>query len=160
MSRSFDSMSLTTLPSMAIVPPEISSRPASMRNSVDLPHPDGPTSTMNSPSWMSKPMPWMTLVLPKVFSMFWNDTDAISAHSQCLTARLFPISSLHRAGGKPSDHVPLERVIDRRRRDRVDEADGHQELPWRILRGEGGAEAHGQRAPPVNGKKAGTGRQL
>jgi hypothetical protein len=42
---------------MAMVPAVISSRPASMRKSVDLPQPDGPTSTMNSPSAMSKPMP-------------------------------------------------------------------------------------------------------
>ena len=77
MSRSLDSTSLTTLPSMAMVPPVISSSPASMRSSVDLPQPDGPTSTMNSPSLMSKPMPWMTLVLPKLFSMSLNDTDAM-----------------------------------------------------------------------------------
>ena len=32
---------------------------------------------MNSPSAMSKPMPWMTFVLPKDFSMFANDTDAM-----------------------------------------------------------------------------------
>ena len=64
MSRSFDSISLTILPSIAIVPPVISSRPASIRSNVDLPQPDGPTSTTNSPSWMSKPMPWMTLVAP------------------------------------------------------------------------------------------------
>ena len=82
MSRSFDSTSFTSLPSMAIVPPVISSRPASIRSSVDLPQPDGPTSTMNSPSAMSKPMPWMTFVLPKDFSMFANDTDAI-ADSGC-----------------------------------------------------------------------------
>ena len=49
-----------------------------MRSSVDLPHPDGPTSTMNSPSAMSKPMPWITLVLPKDFSIFANETDAIN----------------------------------------------------------------------------------
>ena len=67
MSRSFDSTSLTTLPSMAMVPAVISSRPASMRSSVDLPQPDGPTSTMNSPSLMSKLMPWMTLVVPNDF---------------------------------------------------------------------------------------------
>ena len=39
-----------------------------MRSSVDLPQPDGPTSTTNSPSAMSKLMPWMTFVLPKDFS--------------------------------------------------------------------------------------------
>src|SRR5256885_1015596 len=33
---------------IAIVPPEISSSPAIMRRSVDLPQPDGPTSTTNS----------------------------------------------------------------------------------------------------------------
>ena len=77
MSRSFDSTSLTTLPSIAIVPPVISSSPASIRSSVDLPQPDGPTSTTNSPSLMSKLTPCSTLVVPKVFSMFWNETVAM-----------------------------------------------------------------------------------
>ena len=45
----------------------ISSSPASMRSSVDLPQPDGPTSTMNSPSAMSREMPCRTLVVPKDF---------------------------------------------------------------------------------------------
>src|ERR1700745_1099410 len=118
MSRSFDSMSLTTLPSMAMVPEEISSSPASMRNSVDLPHPDGPTSTMNSPSWMSKPIPWMTLVEPKFFSTLWKDTDAMRVLSEKL--------ALHCAGGEPADHVAFERIVDRRRRKRVNETHRHQ----------------------------------
>jgi hypothetical protein len=41
------------------------SSPATMRSSVDLPQPDGPTITMNSPSAMSMSMPWITSVLPK-----------------------------------------------------------------------------------------------
>ena len=41
---------LTTLPPIAISPSVISSSPAIMRSSVDLPQPDGPTSTQNSPS--------------------------------------------------------------------------------------------------------------
>ncbi len=48
-----------------------------MRSSVDLPQPDGPTSTMNSPSWMSKLTPWMIFVEPKLFSTFWNETEAM-----------------------------------------------------------------------------------
>ena len=44
----------------AIVPPEISSSPATMRSSVLLPQPDGPTMTMNSPSAISALTPWMT----------------------------------------------------------------------------------------------------
>ena len=78
MSRSLDSSSLTTLSSTRISPPEISSSPASMRSSVLLPQPDGPTSTTNSPSWMSKLMPWMTLTLPKDFWMSRNETEAMA----------------------------------------------------------------------------------
>src|SRR2546423_6793482 len=130
MSRSFDSTSFTTLPSMAMVPSVMSSRPASMRSKVDLPQPDGPTSTMNSPSSIWKSMPWMTLVEPKAFWMFWNATVAMA-------------SALHRAGREPADHVALERVVDRRGRQRVDEARGHEELPRRIVGGEEVAQRHG-----------------
>jgi hypothetical protein len=47
-----------------MLPPVMSSSPASMRSSVDLPQPDGPTSTMNSPSAMSSEMPCSTFVDP------------------------------------------------------------------------------------------------
>ena len=60
MSRSDGSMSLTTRPAIEISPPEISSSPATMRSSVDLPQPDGPTMTTNSPSWISALTPWIT----------------------------------------------------------------------------------------------------
>src|SRR6185312_4021291 len=50
MSRSFGDMSLTTRPPIESVPAEMSSSPATMRSAVVLPHPDGPTSTRNSPS--------------------------------------------------------------------------------------------------------------
>ena len=54
MSRSFGGRSLTTRSPMLMVPPVISSSPAMDRSAVDLPHPDGPTRTMNSPSAMSR----------------------------------------------------------------------------------------------------------
>jgi hypothetical protein len=60
MSRSAGSMSLTTRPAIAISPPLISSSPATMRSSVLLPQPDGPTMTMNSPSAISALTPWIT----------------------------------------------------------------------------------------------------
>ena len=50
MSRSLAGTWFTTLPSIAIVPVVIGSRPAIMRSTDDLPQPDGPSSTMNSPS--------------------------------------------------------------------------------------------------------------
>ena len=53
MSRSRGGTSLTTRSPMRISPSEISSRPASMRRQVDLPQPEGPTSTMNSVSLTS-----------------------------------------------------------------------------------------------------------
>jgi len=46
--RSFGATSFMSLPSMYSSPPEISSRPATMRSVVVLPQPDGPTRTTNS----------------------------------------------------------------------------------------------------------------
>src|SRR4051812_29491135 len=53
MSRSFGETSFTTRPPIETVPSEMSSRPATIRSAVVFPQPDGPTSTRNSPSWMS-----------------------------------------------------------------------------------------------------------
>ena len=49
-SRSRGRMSLTTSPPISIVPSSMSSSPAMVRSSVLLPQPEGPTSTVNSPS--------------------------------------------------------------------------------------------------------------
>src|SRR4051794_38946946 len=50
MSRSLDFRFVTGRSPMKMSPRSMSSRPASMRRLVDLPQPDGPTSTRNSPS--------------------------------------------------------------------------------------------------------------
>src|SRR5579859_6093021 len=63
MSRSRGSVSFTCSPSMRIVPPVTSSRPATMRSAVVLPQPDGPTSTISSPSAMDRSSP-LTAVVP------------------------------------------------------------------------------------------------
>src|SRR3982751_3424961 len=67
MSRSFGATRFTTLPPIAISPSVISSSPAIMRSSVDLPQPDGPTRTQNSPSAMATSTPRITWVEPKRF---------------------------------------------------------------------------------------------
>src|SRR6185369_8078961 len=54
MSRSLGGRSLTRRSPMWISPAVISSRPATIRRVVDLPHPDGPTRTMNSLSRMCR----------------------------------------------------------------------------------------------------------
>src|ERR1700754_3355068 len=116
--RSDGSRSFIRGPPIIRSPPVISSRPASMRSRVDLPQPEGPTRTVNSPSAMSKPMPWMIRVEPKLFSTLRNDTAAIAL-----------LSALHGAGREAADHVALEDVVDRCWRQGVDQAGRHQQLP-------------------------------
>src|SRR5689334_6105082 len=57
MSRFFGVSPLTTRSPMRTVPSLISSRPAAIRSAVVLPQPDGPTSTTNSPSAISRSRP-------------------------------------------------------------------------------------------------------
>src|SRR4051812_35482130 len=54
MSRRFGGSSETSRPAISTAPASTSSSPASMRSAVVLPDPDGPTSTMNSPSAISR----------------------------------------------------------------------------------------------------------
>src|SRR3546814_9752978 len=51
---------------MMMRPAVSSSSPATARNSVDLPHPDGPTITVNSPWATSIDTPFRTSVAPKL----------------------------------------------------------------------------------------------
>src|SRR5271154_3835918 len=52
---------------MRMSPEVTSSRPAMSLNSVDLPQPDGPTKTTNSPSAISRLASRITSTTPKVF---------------------------------------------------------------------------------------------
>jgi hypothetical protein len=85
MSRSFGGTSLTTSPSTEISPALISSSPAIIRKVVDLPQPDGPTSTTNSLSAMSRSMPQTASVSSKRLTTLRSETWAIGA-SQPLVA--------------------------------------------------------------------------
>ena len=87
MSRSFGGTSLTRLVPMRISPELISSRPAIIRRSVDLPQPDGPTRTVNEPSAMSMSTPWSTAVSPKLFFTDWIVTLAMEKSLQARKAR-------------------------------------------------------------------------
>src|SRR3954465_1800197 len=77
MSRSLGGTLFTTRPPIAISPRLISSRPAIMRSSVDLPQPEGPTRTTNSPSGISTETPCSTCTEPKYFSTCLTSTAAI-----------------------------------------------------------------------------------
>src|SRR5579864_3023855 len=152
MSRSFESTSLTLRPSIVTTPPLISSSPASIRSSVDLPQPDGPTSTRNSPSLISNVMPWMTLVAPKFFSTFSNATVAMKG-SACMKGVRARASGLDGARGEPAYHVALARVVHHRRRQRIQQPCGHQQLPRRIVGRQEVAEADRQRDVGVIGQQ-------
>jgi len=77
MSRAFGGMLLTTLSPMRISPLVISSRPASIRKSVVLPQPEGPTSTTNSPSLIVTLTPCTTSTRPKDFLTSFSSTEAM-----------------------------------------------------------------------------------
>src|SRR3974390_1387363 len=62
---------------MRISPPVIFSSPAIMRSKVDLPQPEGPTKTTNSPSSIAILTPWITGVSPNDLRTSWTTTDAI-----------------------------------------------------------------------------------
>ena len=66
---------------MAMRPPVVSSSPAIILSSVDLPQPEGPTNTAKSPCSMSIETPWMTLAVPKDFSTLLSLTPGIDPAS-------------------------------------------------------------------------------
>src|SRR5450432_317174 len=68
MSRSLGGSEFTTRPPIWIVPSLISSSPAIIRSAVDFPHPDGPTSTMNSPSLISR-LRSLTAFIPPAYTL-------------------------------------------------------------------------------------------
>src|SRR6516162_5745082 len=77
MSRSRGETPFTTSPLIEIAPEFGSSSPAIIRRAVVFPQPDGPTSTMNSPSAMVQ-VRSSTAVVPfgKTFVTSWNETSA------------------------------------------------------------------------------------
>src|ERR1700757_537279 len=75
MSRSLGWTYFTTRSPIEIVPEVMFSRPASMRSNVDLPQPEGPTRTTNSPSSIGTVTPCRTSKLPNDLrtSRIWTD---------------------------------------------------------------------------------------
>src|SRR3979490_349362 len=74
---------LTTRSPIEIVPEVMFSSPASMRSKVDLPQPEGPTSTTNSPSSIGIETPCKTSKLPNDFRtsrICTDDIELLSPH--------------------------------------------------------------------------------
>src|SRR6202012_677349 len=105
MSRSLGVSSLASFPPIRKIPEVMSSSPATIRSAVVFPHPDGPTSTMNSPSAIStdrsftawKPFSYTLLILSRL-------TVATTTPSRALARDRWTCSSLYRARGQAGDH--------------------------------------------------------
>src|SRR5882757_6358567 len=109
MSRSFGAMSLTTRPPISIVPALGLSSPATMLSSVDLPQPDGPTSTVNSPLSMSRSIPFNTSRLANRFD-----------RPRTLNAAMTP-PSLHCPCGEAPEKISSAEKIHQERREGRDQ---------------------------------------
>src|SRR5512145_769212 len=96
MSRSFGCRSFTTRPPIEISPALIGSSPAIMRSKVDLPQPEGPSSTTKLPSSILRSMPWITSRSPKLFLTLRTVTAAIALALPCTadTRRQDPVGNL------------------------------------------------------------------
>ena len=87
--RSRGGRSFASSPSSSTAPVVGSSRPATIRSTVDLPQPDGPSSTMNSPSLTSRLMvstatvpSWNTLVTSLSATVVTVSSPSSSAESR------------------------------------------------------------------------------
>src|SRR5262245_47039500 len=81
-------MSLARRPPIRISPAVIVSRPATMRSKVDLPQPDGPTKTQNSPSCTVSETSRTTGPLPKSFVTLSKTISAMQHHAGQRVVRL------------------------------------------------------------------------
>src|SRR5260221_75099 len=126
----------TWTPSILISPPDTSSRPAISRRSVDLPQPDGPTKTTNSPSSMSRSSAGMMTTSPNAFRTLRRTKRPIMS---------LPCSrslSLDGSEGQAAHQLALrEPAEDHDRRD-GDRRGGRQLGPEQALRAGAGGSPH------------------
>src|SRR4051795_8574743 len=118
MSRSLGATSLTIRPPISTVPALGLSRPATMLSSVDLPQPEGPTSTVNSPLSMSRSIPFSTSRLAYRFDRARMLNAAMKTSS--------PTPSLDGPGSEASQEIPSAEQIHEQRRQRRDQ---HRRTP-------------------------------
>src|SRR6202022_4711095 len=142
MSRSFGGMSLTTRPPISTIPALGRSSPATMLSSVDLPQPDGPTSTVNSPLSMSRSIPFNTSRLASRFD-----------RARMLNAAM-TTPPLHGPRSEASQEIPSAEQIHQQRRQCRDQHCGALLAVYRFAgdcraeRDQGG----GDRLLPARGK--------
>src|ERR1700720_3129017 len=119
--------------------PEVtSSRPAIMRSVVDLPQPEGPTSTTNSLSGMSRLMLRTTSTLSNRLTTLRNDTSAMVKYSP---------SAFGGARGQAGNVIVHQERVDHERRRRRQKGAGPQNSPFIDLAAEGAPDQAHRAAP-------------
>src|SRR5690606_7433396 len=114
---------LTTWPSNNISPEVMSSSPEISRKRVDLPHPEGPTNTMNSPFLTSRSTPLITLTAPKDLRTLRSSIEAIWPSPLTLDA----------AGGQAADDLALEDEHQHDKRNGHDDRGRHDDAPGNFI---------------------------
>src|SRR5271167_1896674 len=115
MSRWEGCMSFTTLPPMRISPEEVDSRPAIVLRRVDLPQPDGPTSTRKPPFSSVMSIPFRTSMVPKRLRRALISSVAMS-------------SSLYGAGHQAADKISPGNNVDQQCRRRGNDRGSHVDV--------------------------------
>src|ERR1700728_3867023 len=112
MSRSFGATEFTILPSMRISPSLALSSPAIMARSVDIPHPGGTTSAMNSPVCATRWMPLRSR----------TERRRLVSRETVSVAMIAP--SLDGALREPANEILAAEQIDQERRNGADQHGG------------------------------------
>src|SRR5262245_38954772 len=129
-------------PLMRISPRSGRSNPAMIRSNVDLPHPDGPTTTRNSPSGIFISMPERTGRRPKLLQIPTSSSEAMRRRS---------CSALERAGGEAGGDTTLKQQHDRDQGYGHDHRSGHDHAPGELVLAGSADQGNGDR----NGAGAG-----
>src|ERR1700730_11313620 len=102
---------------MVSSPPLIDSRPHSMRSKVDLPQPEGPTRTQNSPSLTSRFSPASTSCLPSYDFLRSLMLTLAILNVQNVRYTYAMRGSLERTGGQPAHQLARKQHVQQQDRD-------------------------------------------
>src|SRR5438477_9362630 len=147
MSRSFGGSRFTTRSPMRMVPEVTSSRPATSRNVVDLPQPDGPTSTTNSSSSTSRSRSVTAGTAPYDFSIRSSATLAIAMFRQDPG-----MSASGRSDAQAANDVALREQGHQHGRPHGEHRHGAHQIPLRAELGHELRHGHGDHRGVVAGE--------
>src|SRR4051812_7011588 len=128
---------------MKIAPESTSSSPASMRSEVDLPQPEGPTRTRNSPSSISRSRASTAgrSAFGKTRVACWKVTVAMGWQPIRAKERTRE-SSLHRALHDAAHDLLAQDGEDDQHRQRAEQRAGHDDRPLRHIAGTETGQRH------------------